>query len=351
MLTAAGSIRLERVYFVCRTCRVGGYAADERLGIEGSRSCQAERLLCLAGASWSFDAAARHLKTLSGLSVADNTIRNVCDARAAAIGRWRHTEREAHGCFQKAAGEVEFETDGTCVNTSDGWREMRVAIFAKRAAGEPATPDEWGERRLPPPTARVAFAAIEKAERFTKRWPRWRGRLGIKVNETLHVVADGARWIWDALASEFRHVDGVLDVYHALEHLAQAARALYGEGTGEAERWLDRTREKMLSGGWPALQEHFSDSRAAASGARERKALRQVIQYFRRHEEHLDYAQQLAAGRTIGSGMVEGACKNIIGRRLKQTGARWRTRRANRMATLCSTLYSDHWDLYWTSAA
>jgi hypothetical protein len=44
---------------------------------------------------------------------------------------------------------------------------------------------------------------------------------------------------------------------------------------------------------------------------------------------------------------VEGACKQVIGRRMKQTGARWRIRRANRMAALCSTLHSDTGDPYW----
>ncbi len=72
---------------------------------------------------------------------------------------------------------------------------------------------------------------------------------------------------------------------------------------------------------------------------------------WRATHEHLDDAAHLAAGRTIGSGMVEGACKNVIGRRLKQTGARWRIRRANRMATLATTLYSDEWDHCWNSAA
>lgn len=342
---------MERVYFVCRACRLGAYAADERLGIEGSRSRQAERLLCLAGASWSFDGAARHLKELTGLSVTDNTVRNVCQTRAVTISKWRHTQSEAHEAFRDAQGQIEFETDGTCVNTYEGWREMRVGIFAKRAAGQPATPNQWGERRLPPPTARAAFAAVEKADRFTKRWCQWAGRLGIGRHQTIHAVADGARWIWDALANQFRHLDGVLDVYHALEHLAAAARALYGEGTREAHQWLDEARCQLLCGGWLALDEHFRQTRAAVRSQSKRKALRQVIHYFRRHEEHLQYAKQLAAGRTIGSGMVEGACKNVIGRRLKQTGARWRIRRANRMAALCSTLYSDHWDHYWASAA
>ena len=58
-----------------------------------------------------------------------------------------------------------------------------------------------------------------------------------------------------------------------------------------------------------------------------------------------------AAGLPIGSGQVEGACKNLVGRRLKQTGARWRIRRLNRMASLCSLLYSDLWDQFWASSA
>ena len=47
--------------------------------------------------------------------------------------------------------------------------------------------------------------------------------------------------------------------------------------------------------------------------------------------------------------MVEGAAKNLIGRRLKQTGARWRVENVNQMAELCCLTYSDHWDLYWAS--
>jgi len=86
---------------------------------------------------------------------------------------------DAHTEFRQSEGEVEFETDGTSVNTDDGWREMRLGIFAKRDAGEPTTAEEWDHRKLPLPGARAAFAAIEKAERFTSLWRRWVGRLGI----------------------------------------------------------------------------------------------------------------------------------------------------------------------------
>jgi hypothetical protein len=39
----------------------------------------------------------------------------------------------------------------------------------------------------------------------------------------------------------------------------------------------------------------------------------------------------------------------VIGRRLKQTGARWKVRRVNRMAGLCSIMYSDLWKTYWNA--
>ena len=53
---------------------------------------------------------------------------------------------------------------------------------------------------------------------------------------------------------------------------------------------------------------------------------------------------------TLGSGQVEGACKSMIGRRLKQTGARWNVDRLNEMAVLCSVHYSDLWQKYWSQA-
>lgn len=55
-------------------------------------------------------------------------------------------------------------------------------------------------------------------------------------------------------------------------------------------------------------------------------------------------------GRTIGSGQVDGACKNLIGAMLKQTDARWREDRINRMGVICSIFYADQWDDYWKAA-
>jgi hypothetical protein len=321
------------VYFVCRVCRLGRHAADVRLGVVGGRSRQAERLLCLAGASWSYAQASAYLAELSGLKVSPNTVRSVCQREAGRIERWQAEAAESSAAYRQAPGFDEFQTDGTCVNTLEGWKEMRVGVFAKRPAGAAAGPDEWATRPLPRPTARVAFAALEDHQTFAARWPVVAGRLGIRPTAALDVWADGARWIWERLDFHFAQARGTLDIYHALEHVAATAKAQFGEGTPAATR--------------PGIQQFLAATRVTAVRAPQRTALTQLEQYLRPHAQHLDYAQRLAEGRPIGSGLIEGACKNYLGRRLKQTGARWNPANANRMATLGSLVYADQWTDYW----
>jgi hypothetical protein len=51
-------------------------------------------------------------------------------------------------------------------------------------------------------------------------------------------------------------------------------------------------------------------------------ALDELMSYLAAHTERLNYCHRLYTGQSIGSGMVEGAAKNPIGRRLKHNGAR-----------------------------
>lgn len=340
-------MKLRRVYFVCRSCRTGWHGADPRLGIAGGRSRQAERLLCLAGASWSFAQASAYLAELTGLNVSSNTVRSVCVREAPHIEDWQAHAPEASEKYRNAAGNVEFETDGTCVNTHEGWKEMRVGVFAKRAAGAAAEPHEWSTRALPAPSARVAFAAIEDHQTFAARWPAVAARLGIRPNAQINVCADGAKWIWERVDFHFAFARGTLDVFHALEHVSAAAKTLFGEGTSQAAAWREHGRDALLVHGWSGIERLIQQARTNAVRAPERAALAQLENYLRPHAARLNYAERLAAGQPIGSGLIEGACKNYVGRRLKQTGARWKTQNANHMATLGSLVYADQWTDYW----
>jgi hypothetical protein len=233
------------------------------------------------------------------------------------------------------------------VNTWEGWRETRLGLFARRQRGQAADAARWADRRLPRPHARVLFAAVETAERFGPRWRAWAARLGIRDPGAVTVLADGADWIWRRLEAYLPGATGVLDIFHAPEHIADCAQAVYGEGSDAARRWTEGSRQALLSAGGEALQGRIVAAHNRARGRKKRQALEELAGYFERQQGHPGYASRLAAGQAIGSGAVEGACKQVIGRRLKQTGARWRVRRANRMATLCCTFHGDTWDAYW----
>jgi hypothetical protein len=347
-LTAAGDVRLERLYLACPRCPYRAYPLDQRLGLTGFVSPHATKLLCLAGASWSFDRAAEHWAAFCGLRTCDQTIRAVCHEQAGQLADWLPGDPSAGDTFAATAGAVECQTDGTMVNTTaDGWRQMRLGIFAKRPPGRAATPAAWDTRRRPAPSARLLFAAVQTAQQFGPRLRAWAGRLGMRDPTEVTVVADGAEWIWRQGAVQLPGAVGVLDIYHALEHVAVCARELYGEGSAAAAAWQERGREALLGSGWTGSDRLLGAPRAEVWAAGKRAALANWPGYFARQQEHLGYATRLAAGQAIGSGLVEGWCKQVIGRRLKQTGARWTIRRVNRMATLCCALHGDTWEPYW----
>ena len=348
-MTALGEVVLWRAYFACKACGVGGYFADRILGVEGYLTRQAARLVCLLAGQNSFAVAERLLAECCGWKVSDETIRRACRAQAPPIAAFRAGSPAVAASFAAAAGDVEFQTDAAKVNTTEGWRDMKIAVFARREPGEPATPAEWDERDLPAPTTRVAFAAIESIDDFAPHWGRWADRLGITDKTAITVLGDGAEWIWNAAAREFGDCHQVLDIYHAAEHISDAGKGLFGDKTPAASAWLEGGRGLLLSDGWAGLCDHIGATLAKAPELSGHAALAALTGYFAAHTERLNYCHRLYTGQSIGSGMVEGAAKNLVGRRLKQTGARWRVENVNKMAELCCLTYSSHWDLYWAS--
>jgi len=272
--------------------------------------------------------------------VCDTTIRAVCHGHGGALRDWQRDDPAVAAAFRAAAGDVEFQTDGTMVNTTAGWREMRLSIFAKRRRGQPASgrPD-WEQRGLPAPHARVIRAGIRTGDQLGPSWRRTAGRLGLRDASAVTVIADGAKWIWHQVAVHLPGAAGVLDIYHASAHLWAAAQAVLGEGAA-ARAWVEARRGTLLRRGAAGLLAELAG--AAWSDWRG---------YFEPHAAHTDYAARLRSGQAIGSGLVEGSCKQVVGRRLKQTGARWKVRRVERMAALCAVLASDQWDAYWAKTA
>ena len=306
--------------------------------------------MTLAGVSQSFRHGSSLLQALAGWTACHEVLRQTCYRQSDGLNRQRQAEAPEVEPFRQAPGRMEFQADATKVNTLHGWRDMKVGVFARREAAEPAAPEEWDRRDLPAPTARFAFAAIEEIEAFAPRWGLWAGRLGLG-QDRLSVLGDGAGWIWDHAGRQFAAWQGTLDIFHCGEWLAKAAKSSCGEATAEAGRWLEESRLALLRDGYAGLCEYVWRSRewvAHPSGLDGVAA--EVLNYFCGRRDLLNFVLRLRQGEPIGSGLIEGACKQLIGRRMKQTGAQWQLANANRMALLCSLAYADALPLYFNAA-
>jgi hypothetical protein len=297
------------------------------------------------------------LKEFIGVSLSHATIGKIADKTSKKIAAKMDDNPIFRESFQKGKGNTEFYTDGTFVPIfhADGtreWREMKIAAFAKRLLGEFALPSEWATRFLPKPSVVYAFAAILCKEDFQERCNIERRRLG--VGGVSSALGDGAKWIWNIIREVFGKTDECLDIYHALEHVSDCGKVLYGEGETFIS-WLDKIRLVLLSEGFVGMERELKLLQKGFQGKSKksvanRKAVESLLDYLRSNSERLNYAERLAAGRPIGSGLIEGACKNLVGRRMKQTGAAWRLERANNVAFLCSLIYSEQWENAWKNS-
>lgn len=350
VLSSVGHIAVPRRYYACRHCKAKQIPWERWAGISGTHriTLHARRMIVLAGSGCSFDEAAEKLEELSHLEVSNDVVRRVCDEEGKAVQQWMNQSPEPGKAFDAAAGVVEFSTDGLKVNTVDGWREIRQSVFSKRKPALAARADQWDQRTLEEPTVRMAVCAIAHCDVIGASWQRLAKVLGLPEDLDLSVLADGAKWIWDQANKRFKgkNVQWVVDVYHLMLYLFAAAATL---GSKRAEQWAGERLIELIEMGGPRFIEHLRstgppDSSPTASGAWEK-----LLSYLTDNRDSLWYGQRLKEGLPIGSGLIEGAGKNTLARRLKINSARWRVRRAERMGAIRCLQYSGMWETYWES--
>jgi hypothetical protein len=337
---------------MCTTCGNGEFPADAALGLDGGFTRLALKRICYVGIDNSFERGEYSLKLLAGWSVSAETIRRLCHAESAECRESKTEDLDIAAKFQEASGDWELQIDAGKVNTETGWRDVKVATFAVREPAEPCTSEDFGKRDLPKPSLRHVIAAIETAEEFGPRCQAEAKRIGLPDMEKLTILGDGAEWIWNLSSERFAGAEQNLDVYHATEYLGDLARAGFDGNAAASKAWTGRAQVALVADGWAGVCEFVHENTAEASN---RPALEaaypRVANYLSGHQDRMKYAARLRRGASIGSGMIEGEIKQLVGRRLKQTGARWKTEHVSPFVELISLGQAEDWDAYWTPAA
>lgn len=347
IVTAVGPVGVRRTYFSCAACKQGEFGADRVLGIDGYLTAGASRMACLAGVQQSFACAEQLLDELAGWQLDDETIRRVCHQTA----QRAHAEREERttaAVFAKAQGDHEVQIDAGKVNTLEGWRDVKAAIFARRQRGAPATTAEWDTRDLPKPSARAVIAAIEEVSQFGERCAAEARRLQLPDAARVSVLGDGAEWIWNLQQRHFANADGLLDVFHARGHVADGAKGVFGEGKDETKKQTERGQQRLLEDGYGGVTEWIGEVASQIPVGGDGAALGSMLNYFAGHQERLNYALRLCRGQSIGSGLVEGTIKQMINLRMKRTGARWKLKHVGPFVELRALTAGPEWLAFWT---
>ena len=74
----------------------------------------------------------------------------------------------------------------------------------------------------------------------------------------------------------------------------------------------------------------------------------ELINYLHKHaDEIIDYDRRKKAGKTIGSGLVEKACDQVVGYRQKNKGMSWSSLGSKSLAILKVVLLNNEWGQIW----
>lgn len=161
-------------------------------------------------------------------------------------------------------------------------------------------------------------------------------------------ILDGEKSLWRLVYQYFPMAFFVLDIFHVLEHLSEAAHCLYKEKSPEAKRFVRERLMMLLIGNAGQMIGGLKQILTKRSLSKTQKyTLDKVIGYLERNKQHMRYDVCLERGYPIGSGVIEGVCRNLINDRLELTGMRWTVQGAESVIRLRAVYINKDWKEFW----
>lgn len=344
MLTLVGQVEWKRRVGRCPHRCLGSQQTplDDALNINAYQQMSTElmRLGCLLAVFLPFDLAAWMLQQLTGIAVSDDTIwqwvqvagqqaMEQLKLQLQRLAEGQHPQVESLGEMLEAMPLI-IAADGVTVpfrpqpKTPKGkivWREIKVALLTRLGkhrtkTGETVT--RLHQRRL--------VAVLGDINDLKPHLRLEALRQGMETAVQVVWISDGARGFWRLYRECFaQYAVGILDFYHAAQHLWKAASAYQnGNPARTPQMWFARMRHQLRHGfGKQIIKELDWLSKSKNTSEATKPILRQVRDYLEVHLDHIQYRAFKKLDLPLGSGMVESACKWLIQQRFKGVGMRW----------------------------
>lgn len=361
VVTLVGEVTFSRSRFVCVRCGATRYPGDEVLGIvDTSRSPGVQRIEAHLGAKEPFGEAAADLAQLAGLRLSAKDTERVSEALGEEIEQWSQAERRRQhrpDAPEPQGSPIEtlyIEFDGTGVPMAatevagrkgkqpDGTAKTREAklgcVFTQTGVDNEGRP-------LRDPHTTSFVGAIETADAFGNRIYDEAVRRGLCRARRVVTLSDGAEWAKNLADTQFPNALHIIDFYHAAEHVARLAKEFYERSPELLKACIERWTGDLREGRVQDIIKHATAMLPKDPHAR--KDARKEIAYLEKNKNRMKYNLYRAQGLFIGSGIIEAACKNLIGKRLKQSGMFWSLHGANAIITLRCTILSKRFEDFW----
>jgi len=362
VLTALGPARMLRPYYLCSACHKGRFPTDQALDVEKTEfSPGVRRMLGVVGSDCSsFRLGAEQMLLLAGLEVTAKAVERVSEAIGADIAA--REEAEIQKAMQlelpAAAGPsistLYVELDGTGVPVApretegrEGRQEGQPArtreakmgcVFTQTTVDEEgyAVRDDASTTYLGGIQTSCEFGRALYTEAYRRGWSRAKHRV---------VLADGQHYNWSIAEAYFPGASQIVDLCHSREHVWELGAKLYPVDPAAKVDWI-KVHQHWLDEG--QIESLVASLRSISSAKPELgDYLYTEANYFESNAERMRYRQFRSRGFFVGTGVIEAACKTIIGGRLKRSGMFWSVRGANSIIALRCCRLSGKFEDYW----
>jgi Uncharacterised protein family (UPF0236) len=352
VMTAHGLLRWKRPYYYCGRCQRGFAPLDARLGLDRSETTRQVRLWSVElAAHHGFEHAAATLRRLRGLDLSAATLERLAVQVGTSLRAAQRAQAHLHqqdrlpDARTACPRRLYIGADGIMTPLRDAWKkdgslgrlQCRYAECKTGVVYQTQVDKTGRDSRVQTKSYVATLGGVALFEGLLATQAHYSGQHAARE---VVVLGDGAPWIWLMFARLCPGALQILDFYHACEHLGTLAEAMFGAGTEAGREWQQARQAELKSNQVGQVLQAIAAWKPKS--AAHHKLRRTEFGYFRHNAARMRYQTYLQQGYHIGSGVVEAACKHVIGQRLDQAGMHWRQETAEAIITLRAAQLSTH---------